>query len=67
MSVILSTGGSASPGGAGLGVPGHGKCLVPGSAWSCWGGVWSGGVPGEEPPDTATAAGGTHPTGMHYC
>ena len=31
------------------------------------GGVWSQGVPGEEPPQTATAAGGTHPTGMHSC
>ena len=48
-----------------------GRCLVPG-------GVWSRGVPGpggsgpggclvETPPRTATAAGGTHPTGMHSC
>ena len=33
-------------------------------------GAWSGrsapeGVPGGDPPWTATAAGGTHPTGMH--
>ena len=27
-------------------------------------GVWSGDTP---PPVTATAAGGTHPTGMHSC
>ena len=46
-----------------------------------WGGVWSGGyscsrggacsrgrgVPGGDPPETATAAGGMHPTGMHSC
>ena len=25
------------------------------------------GVPGGDPPPTATAAGGTHPTGMHSC
>ena len=44
------------------------------------GGAWSGGLPGpgggvpgpggglvETPPRTATAAGGTHPTGMHSC
>ena len=32
--------------------------------------AWSGGclVPGGgDPPETATAAGGTHPTGMHSC
>ena len=32
-----------------------GGCLVPG------------GVPGGDPPGTATAAGGTYPTGMHSC
>ena len=26
-----------------------------------------GGVPGGDPPGTATDAGGTHPTGMHSC
>ena len=36
------------------------------------GGAWSGGVPGPggclvETPPTATATGGTHPTGMHFC
>ena len=30
------------------------------------GGACSGGVPGADPPPMATAAGGTHPTGMHY-
>ena len=48
-------------------------CLV-------WGGDWSRGVPGlrggwclvlggclVETPRTASAAGGTHPTGMHSC
>ena len=64
------------------GVPGPGGgCLVPGMcAWSggvcAWSGgvcAWSGGcVPGPggaclRPPRTATAAGGTHPTGMHSC
>ena len=50
--MILSTGGVP-----GLGeVPGLGGCLVPG-----------GGVPGGDPPGTATVAGGTHPTGMHSC
>ena len=24
-------------------------------------------MPGDPPPGTATAAGGTHPTGMHSC
>ena len=55
----------------------------PGGAWSggvwSWWGAWSwgvlgatpggsgpGGVPGG-PPGTATAADGTHPTGMHSC
>ena len=42
-----------------------------------WGGVWSRGVPGlggvwsrgggGDPPRTATASGGTHPTGIHSC
>ena len=45
----------------GPGGPGPGGCLVPG------GGSWSWGVPGGDPPRTATAAGGTHPTGMHSC
>ena len=49
-----------------------GVCLSTGG-----GGAWSGGcllrrggpprVPGGDPPGTATAAGGTHPTGMHSC
>ena len=64
--VCLSTGG----------VPGPGGCLVLGGAWSRGrGGAWSrgrgvpapgGGVPGGD-PQTATAAGDTHPTGMHSC
>ena len=46
------------------GVPGPGVCVH---------GPWGGGVPGPwgggwwRPPKTATAAGGTHPTGMHSC
>ena len=51
-SVILSTGGFLVPGG----------CLVLGGVVP---GPW--GVPGGDPPGTATAAGGTHPTGMHSC
>ena len=55
--MILFTGG-------GGGVPGLGGCMVPALGWG-WGCVWSGGVLVEKPPETATAAGGTHPTGMH--
>ena len=39
---------------------------VPGPGGVSGRGVCSGGVPGGDPP-TATAAGGTHPTGMHSC
>ena len=54
--MILSRGGSCSRGrGSALGVPGP------------WGGAWSRGVPGGDPPGTATAVGGNHPTGMHSC
>ena len=50
-----------------------GGCMDPGGAWS-WGGVHGprgvclvqGGT-GGDPPKTATAAGSTHPTGMHSC
>ena len=45
------------------GVPGLGK-----GVWYLGGsapGGWL--VPGGEPPGTGTAAGGTHPTGMHSC
>ena len=55
-------------------MPGPGGCLVSGGAWSVGvpglGGVCARGclVPGGgDPPGTATAAGGTHPTGMHSC
>ena len=46
--------------------------LVLGGAWSRGGGAWSGGACSQggglvETPPTATAAGGTHPTGMHSC
>ena len=38
-----------------------------GGAWT-QGGAWSRGVPGgRPPPQTATAAGGTYPTGIHSC
>ena len=46
------------------GVPGAGRV----GAWSGGGGgVWPQGVPGGDPSPTATAAGGTHPTGMFSC
>ena len=37
-------------------------CLLPGG-----GGCLLRGVPGGDLPGTTTAAGGTHPTGMHSC
>ena len=63
-------GGCLLPGRSALGVPGWGVCSrreVPGpggllSGVCSWGGdAW------WRPPRTATAAGGTHPTGMHSC
>ena len=45
--------------------PWGGGCLLSGGGSSR--GVCSRGVPGGDPPGTATAAGGTHPTGMHSC
>ena len=42
------------------GVPGPGG-LVPGGCVVPGGGAW------WRPPQTATAVGGTHPTGMHSC
>ena len=42
------------------GVPG------PGGGW-LGGGCLVRGVPGGDPPHTATGVGGTHPTGMHSC
>ena len=47
-----------------------GRCLLLGGCLfrgGCSRGVCSEGVPGGDPPGTATAAGGTHPTGMHSC
>ena len=49
--MILSTAGVCLAWGA---VCSGGVCLVPGGACG-------------DPPGTATAAGGTHPTGMHSC
>ena len=61
VSVILFTeegvpglGGICSWGGPGPGVSASGGVSAPGGAW------W-------RPPRTATAAGSTHPTGMHSC
>ena len=64
-----------SPGGAWSGVAWSGGawsggCLLqggPGPGGSCSQGGCSPGVPGGDLPGTATAAGGTHPTGMHSC
>ena len=57
--MILSTGGDLpGPRRRGVLVLGDGVC-----SWG--GGGWSRGVPGGDSPGTATAAGGTHPTGMH--
>ena len=53
-SVILSTVGCLVPGG-----------LLPGGL--LLGGPGPGGLPDGDPPRTATAVGGTHPTGMHSC
>ena len=61
-SVILFTEGLPGPGG----VPGPGGLLLGGVPGP--GGAWSRGAGGDPPPPgTATAAGGTHPTGMHSC
>ena len=47
-------------GSAHRGVPGPGGCLLPGGSGPGRGAWW-------RPPGTTTAAGGTHPTGMHSC
>ena len=75
--VCLSTGGCLVPGGGwsqgvpflggrgeeglvlGVPGPGGGGCLVPDGVWSHRGCLV------ETPPRMATAAGGTHPTGIH--
>ena len=50
------------------GVPAPGGHLLLGRGCLVWGGgAWSEGVPSGDPPGTATAVGGTHPTGMHSC
>ena len=73
---VHGPGGVHGPRGQGCGV-----CMVTGGACSlvggCWdwsrgvcmvrGGVHSPGGSGGDLPPTATAAGGTHPTGMHSC
>ena len=65
--VCLSTGGAWSQGFAWS----WGVCLVwgvPGPGGGGWsGGSGPGGYLVETPPGTATAAGGTHPTGMYSC
>ena len=78
--VCLSTGGGGSaPGGGCLvrgvcsggclvrgGVPGPGRGSAPGGSLVPVGCLVLG-VPGGDPPRTATAVGGRHPTGMHSC
>ena len=49
------------------GAPHPGGCFLPEGLPPRGGGASSGGVPGGDPAGTATAAGGTHPTGMHSC
>ena len=53
------------PGGVGAWY--RGVCMVPGGAWSRGEGVHGPGGCMVETPPTATAEGGTHPTGMHSC
>ena len=63
--VYLSTRGVPGPGGGAFG-----GCLLPWVAWSEGSGprsALSGGGAWWRPPPMATAAGGTHPTGMHSC
>ena len=45
----------------------QGGCRVPQGGCLVLGGLLSGGPGGDPPPGTATAAIGTHPTGMHSC
>ena len=65
-SVILLTGGGGllPPGGGGSS---QGEEVLPPRGASSWGVLPRGGGPGGDPAGTATAAGGTHPTGMHSC
>ena len=74
--VAWSRGGSGPrgvPGPGGKGVPGPGGCLLGGSGpggvtgpeGCLLGVVYSGGAWWRHPPGTATAVGGTHPTGIH--
>ena len=53
----------------GVSRPTHKGVLAPGGACSSRGLLQQGSAPGGvwRPPPTATAAGGTHPTGMHSC
>ena len=69
----LQQGGCAIPACLAGGIP---ACLPMGGCYPsmpCRGGLLLGGVPGPrgvpggDTPRTATAAGGTHPTGMHSC
>ena len=50
---VSGPGGVSAPRGSALGESGPRGCLLPGTL--------------VETPGTATAAGGTHPTGMHSC
>ena len=67
-SVILFTGGVLPPEGASSG-GGHFLPwgVLPPGGYFLPGGCLLGGGAGEDPPGTATAAGCTHPTGMHSC
>ena len=74
---VCSGGGVSAPWGGGLSAPegcmllergvcSRGRMSAPRGVCS-QGGVCSRGVSGGDPPGTATAAGGMHPTGMHSC
>ena len=66
---VWSWGGACS-GGSGLGEVWSWCGGVPAPGGLVLGGVWSlggGGGTWRRPPETATAVGGTHPTGMHSC
>ena len=70
---VSAPGGMSGPGGCLVwgvsalgGVPGGRGVPGPGGICS-WGVPGPGGVPGGDIPRAATAAGSTHPTGMHSC
>ena len=49
------------------GMPASGRLFAPGRDVCSRRSAWFRGVPGGDPPGTAAAAEGTHPSGMHSC